>query len=237
MSVGAKIIQADVVVLGAGIIGSAVAMSLAKLGVSKVVVLDLDLSGEWSSSELNAGGVRATWSQKVNLLTSRHSIEYFETVAEQVGYRPCGYLWMHRPETFKAALKAREMHVASGWQVDVLDVQALKKKVPFIDKTDDLAGALYGVRDGLLNPNRLKEHYREEAQNHGVQFLDGMWVVASDSKQSANQISKTTIKAFQFHEALSSTEKKQLLIQNPKNEDLFDANRSFTNRECGRSMG
>ncbi len=214
----AKKIQTDVLVLGAGVIGSAVAMGLANAGVPKILTLDLDLSGEWSSSELNAGGVRATWSQKVNLLTSKFSIEYFATVADQVGYRDCGYLWLHRPETFDAALKSREMHVAAGWPVEVWDVNTIRSKIPFIDKTDDLAGALFGSRDGLLNPNRLKEHYREVAVEKGAQFMDGAWVVSATPTGD----SKTNVKAFQFKEGLSTEEKKKLLIQNPKDESGFD---------------
>ncbi len=217
MSISPKQIKADVLIVGAGLIGSATAMGLAKLGVKNVVVVDLDLSGEWSSSELNAGGVRATWSQKVNLLTSKLSIEYFESIAEQVGYHASGYLWLYQKDAFPAALKAREMHVSHGWQVDVLDVAQIKAKAPFIDKTDDLVGGLLGVRDGLVNPNRLKEHYREEAMRCGVQFLDGVFVVDSESVQG-----KSKIQAFQFKEGLEREAKKEVLTQNPKNKDAFD---------------
>ena len=66
-----KTLQTDYLVIGAGLVGSAVTMGLANLGADRVTLVDLDLAGEWSSSELNAGGVRATWSQKVNLLTSK----------------------------------------------------------------------------------------------------------------------------------------------------------------------
>ena len=76
----AETVKSDFLVIGGGLIGSAVAMGLAKQGVSSVTVVDLDLGGEWSSSELNAGGVRATWSQMVNLLASKKSIEYFQTI-------------------------------------------------------------------------------------------------------------------------------------------------------------
>jgi hypothetical protein len=219
MSSTVKNINTDILIVGAGLIGSAVALGLAKLGAKNVRVVDLDLAGEWSSSELNAGGVRATWSQKVNLLTSKFSIEYFQTIAEAVGYRDCGYLWLHRPETFESALKAREMHVAQGWAVDVLDVSSIRNKIPFIDKTDDLAGALFGVKDGLVNPNRLKEHYREEASRLGVKFLDGVFVCQS----SAGALGKTRVKAFQFADGLSSDQKKSILIQNPRHESQFDS--------------
>lgn len=194
-----EVIQAPLLIVGAGIIGSSIASAL----VHKVggrghsglhpLCVDLDLGGEWSSSELNAGGVRATWSQEINLLASKKSIEYFATVADVVGYRPCGYLWMHRPETFEPALKAREQHVAQGWPVEVWDVPTLRRQVPWIDKTDDLAGALFGVKDGLVNPNRLKEHFREQAIQGGAQFLDGVWI------HSVSQGPHWKFKAFRFH--------------------------------------
>ena len=198
----AETLKTDYLIIGAGVIGSAVALGLARQGVERVTVIDLDLAGEWSSSELNAGGVRATWSQEVNLLTSKYTIEYFQKHADEVGYRDCGYLWLHRKETWKDALIAREMHVAHAWAVDVLDVKGIQDKVPFIDKTDDLVGGLFGVKDGLVNPNRLKEHYREEAANKGVKFLDAVWLCSQN-------------RAFQFSEKISSEKKKFLLTQNP----------------------
>jgi len=214
-----KTVQTDYLVIGAGLVGSSVGMALARLltedGCSdRVTLVDLDLSGEWSSSELNAGGVRATWSQKINLLTSKLSIEYFAKHASRVGYRDCGYLWLHRPETWKAALAAREMHVANGWPVEVLDVPAIRKKVPFIDKTDDLAGALFGPKDGLVNPNGLKEHYREEALRTNATFFDGVWVVKSEA--SGSSLDGVRVYSFQFSSKLPSEAKKALLTTNPE---------------------
>jgi FAD-dependent oxidoreductase domain-containing protein 1 len=207
-----KTIQTDYLVIGAGLVGSAVTMGLTNLGADRVTLVDLDLSGEWSSSELNAGGVRATWSQKVNLLTSKLSIEYFAKHAERVGYRDCGYLWLHRKDTFDSALKASQMHIENGWPVDVLDVNALRSKVPFIDKTDDLVGGLYGVKDGLVNPNGLKEHFREEAVLKKAKLMDAVWVTGGDAKQDGT----TLVKAFQFSSQLSTDQKKALLTTNPE---------------------
>ncbi len=162
----------SVIIIGAGLVGSAVALHLAKLGVSSIRVIDFDLEGTLSSSELNAGGVRATWNQSINIEMSKLSIDYFSQHAGEVGYRDAGYLWLQRSTGWEQALAAREKQVAAGWPVEVWDVKKLREKVSFIDKTDDLVGAIFAPRDGLLNPNLLKIHLREEAKRLGVQFVD-----------------------------------------------------------------
>ncbi len=205
-----RVVQKDILIIGAGLIGSSVAKALSEQGNASVAVVDLDLAGEWSSSELNAGGVRATFSQEVNLLTSKASIEYFSRVANEVGYRACGYLWLHRKDSWLNACKARAMHESYGWPVDELDVKEIRNHYPFIDKTDDLVGALFGRKDGLVNPNRLKEHYRERAMANGVEFLDRIWIYASEVGAIKEQV-----QGFQFKEQLTREEKKTLLTENP----------------------
>lgn len=179
----------DTLIVGAGIIGSSVAMHLARKGAGKGVrAIDLDLEGALSSSELNAGGVRASWGQLVNIQTSKVSIEYYASIAEEVGYRPCGYLWMHKPEKMPAALKARELQLSQGWPVEEWSTAELRRRVPFIDKTDDIGGVLFAPRDGLVNPNRLKMHYREHAHAGGVEFSDRTRLIAATPTSSGFEV-------------------------------------------------
>ena len=69
--------RADVLILGGGIIGASLAWSLARRGVAGVRVVDLDLAGVYASSELNAGGARATWWQPVNIESCRATLDFF----------------------------------------------------------------------------------------------------------------------------------------------------------------
>lgn len=163
----------DTLIIGAGVIGSSVAMSLAaKQPGAKIRVIDFDLEGSLSSSELNAGGVRATWNQPINIQMSKLTIDYLAKNAEAVGYRDCGYLWLYRSDKLPFALKARELQLQMGWNVEAWDVAELRRKVSLIDKTDDLAGAVFAPKDGLVNPNLLKNHFRELAKKRGVVFDD-----------------------------------------------------------------
>jgi FAD-dependent oxidoreductase domain-containing protein 1 len=192
-------------VVGAGLVGSSVAWHLARLGATEVRVIDFDLEGGLSSSELNAGGVRATFAQPANIEMSRLTIDYFATVAEEVGYRACGYLWLHGEEKLKRALSARERQQALGWKSEAWDVAEMKRRVPFIDKTEGIAGALFAARDGLVNPNRLKNHYREKARALGVEFDDRVLLSGASVGKSV------TVDAQVFPRILTAEDKIEIL--------------------------
>lgn len=162
----------ETLIVGAGVVGSSVAMHLAKKGMGPIRVIDFDLEGTLSSSELNAGGVRATWNQQINIEMAKMSIQYFSEVADEVGYKACGYLWLHTPERIDSAVTSIQRQKQNGWPVDVWDLPQLKRKVPFLDKTDGIGGAIFAARDGLINPNLLKNHFRSEARKLGVIFDD-----------------------------------------------------------------
>src|SRR5215831_11993994 len=149
----------DVCVVGAGIVGSSIAMALAERNL-KTIAVDLDLSGRLSSSEKNAGGVRATWWQPVNIILCRATIQFYEKIATQVGFRQKGYLWLYDDATWPQALAHVELQRSLGHPIEILSASEVSGRFPEIDKLDGIAGATFSPRDGLINPNLLKEYYR-----------------------------------------------------------------------------
>ncbi len=162
--------------------------------------------------------MRATWNQPINIEASRISIDYFAKHAAEVGYRACGYLWLHRPETFERALRAREKQVEMGWPVEAWDIAELKRRVPFIDRTDDLAGAVFGPRDGLLNPNLLKNHFRDCARNAGVMFDDRILVRSYSKAQYEND--GVVLECDRFAKELSHEDRMEILCTSGRRELL-----------------
>jgi glycine/D-amino acid oxidase-like deaminating enzyme len=132
----------DVVLIGGGVIGSSVAMGLAERGL-KTVVADIDLSGRLSSSEKNAGGVRATWWQPVNIRLCRASIGYYETISSQLGFRQKGYLWLYDAETWPKAYAHLDLQRSLGHPIEVLTAARVNRRVPEIDRLDGIAGATF----------------------------------------------------------------------------------------------
>jgi FAD-dependent oxidoreductase domain-containing protein 1 len=176
-------VRFDAIVIGAGVVGSAVAMGLAERGI-KTLAVDIDLSGRLSSSEKNAGGVRATWWQRVNIALCRASIEYYQRIAVEVGFRQKGYLWLYDRETFARAVEHIPLQRELGHPIEALAPAEVASRVPEIDRLDGIAGATFSPADGLINPNLLKEHYRARALKLGAAFLDRTFVTAIDAGNS-----------------------------------------------------
>ena len=130
------------------------------------------MNGARSSSELNAGGVRATWWQPVNVELCAATIDFFARHRDELGFRQNGYLWLHGPERFPAAVGHLEMQNRFGRGIERLSPVEVSRRWPFIDQLDGVAGATFSPRDGLVSPNAVKEHYRARAREAGVRFVD-----------------------------------------------------------------
>jgi sarcosine oxidase, subunit beta len=168
----------DVILVGGGIIGSSLAMALAARRV-KVAVVDIDLSGRLSSSEKNAGGVRATWWQPVNIKLCRASINYYRSVSSEVGFRQKGYLWLYNEHAWAGAREHLELQRSLGQPIEELTPMQVHARVPEIDQLDGVAGATFSPEDGLINPNLLKEHYRSHSREFGAVYMDRVYVHAA----------------------------------------------------------
>ena len=176
------------IVVGAGIVGSAVAYELARRGVSDLQVLDIDLQGEWSSTERNAGGVRHLWMNRVNMDLARCSIGLFSEIGDKIGFARKGYLWLFSKENSGDGEATFERARKNNLEYEKLSVADIRNRYPFIDKTDDLAFALFGPRDGLINSNALKQYYRDQARAKGVTFHDRVWVEKVQDSASGVEI-------------------------------------------------
>lgn len=159
-------------VVGAGVAGSALAMHLAEMGAPDVVVVDPDLAGARSSSELNAGGVRATWWQRVNIELCALTIEHFRAHADELGFRPRGYLWLYGPGLWAGAREHVALQNSLGREVELLRPAEVSARWPEIDRLDGIAGATFSPHDGLVSPNAVREHYRARARAAGARFVD-----------------------------------------------------------------
>ena len=137
------------------------------------------------------------------------TIEFFAKVQEEVGYRACGYLWLHTQERLQQALQSRERQLDLGWPVEVWTLSELGRRIPFLDKAHGIAGAIYSPRDGLVNPNLVKNYYRSEARKRGVLFEDRSLLRNVEYDRSG--VDRIRVEVDHFEPALSHEVKQQVL--------------------------
>ncbi len=98
---------AEVVIIGAGIVGSSIAYHLTTAGCRNVIVLERESAAGKGSTGKSMGGVRAQFSTPVNIQMSLYSIPFYASFDERIGhpcdYRPQGYLFCATHENRPAA--------------------------------------------------------------------------------------------------------------------------------------
>src|SRR5258708_5545372 len=94
--------SADVVIIGAGIVGSSIAFHLTEAGCKNVLVIERESRQGLGSTGKSMGGVRAQFATDVNIRMSLYSIPIFarfeEITGHPSGYKPHGYLFMATTE-------------------------------------------------------------------------------------------------------------------------------------------
>src|SRR5579859_7418747 len=111
--------RADVVIIGAGIVGSSIAYHLTATGCRSVLVLERESAAGKGSTGKSMGGVRAQFSTPVNIQMSLYSIPFYATFEDRLGhpcdYRPQGYLFCATSEQHMDFLRANyEKQIAIG---------------------------------------------------------------------------------------------------------------------------
>lgn len=168
-----KVDTCEVLVVGAGIAGTTVALELARAGASVVVAeRGAVCSG---SSGLNAGGLRQQFSQLTSILAARDTIARMSTFKEDYGidpaFRQVGYLFLHdygrHGEMLQRAVATQNAH---GVNTRMIDNAELAEIIPGINN-EDLQGAAYGPTDGYMDPNSMVAGFATGARRHGVRIL------------------------------------------------------------------
>lgn len=160
----------DVVVIGGGVIGTSIAFHLAEAGVG-VVLLERDMLAAGSTSRA-AGGVRAQFSDPVNIALGSRSLTLFEDFGNRPGaeidLRQHGYLFLLDNED---DARAFEQSVALQNEMGVPSRMLAPGEAcalsPLI-RPDGLVAAAFSPRDGHCTPEAVVAGYAAGARRHGA---------------------------------------------------------------------
>ena len=175
----------DILLIGAGISGSATAYTLSKELENKgqninIGVIDPDLEGELSSTLKNAGGVRSTWRNRANIELCKHSINFYESISDEIQFRKLGYYWMHDEQSWEEINKNYSLYKEYGLPVEFYTTAEVPRLLPFVDNSEDIFGLSVSRKAGLIDHYSLREFYRREARKRGVKFLDRVYINSID---------------------------------------------------------
>ncbi len=171
--------SADVAILGAGVMGCAIADALSGRGLSVVV---LDPTGIGAAASSGAAGLLAPLVEAPGpgpfLTLALASLERFPALAEElreetgidVGWRERATLRVAETEQEQDELRVRvAWQRAQGLPAEWLDAAALKKAEPLL--RDGLMGALRSGRDGVVTSGRLTAALAARARIRGASFV------------------------------------------------------------------
>jgi len=169
---------ADVVVIGAGVMGASAAWHLASLGVRSVIVIDASAAPGAGSTGLATGGFRAQFASAVNVRLSLRSRDKLRSFAEETrgdcGYQPVGYLFLAASEAELGVLREaqRVQHAAGLGEATLLAPDEIARVQPNI-RLDDVIGAAWCPSDGYISPMGLLRGYLDAAGERGVRVRWG----------------------------------------------------------------
>ena len=189
--------SADVVIIGAGIVGSSIAFHLTEAGVKNVLVIERETRQGLGSTGKSMGGVRAQFATDVNIRMSLYSIPFlnrFEEVTGQPsGYKPHGYLFM---ATTNGHIDYLRTNFARQQALGLKNIQWLqpgdiRKVLPQL-RSDDIIGGTFCPTDGFVDPNSVMTGFMARAAEQGATLWRGVEVTGIDISHGEVAGVKTT---------------------------------------------
>lgn len=162
----------DVIVIGAGVIGTSIAYHLAKRGLKPVILERKQVA--FGATGSSSGLVRMHYDLEVESRLAWESFHYFRNWAERVGgecgFRRTGFLHIEPAQNHDKLRANVEMHKRIGIQTDIVTGDDVKKLSPSF-KTDDIEIAAYEPESGYADATLTANSFLDNAKALGVVYM------------------------------------------------------------------
>ncbi|MER5433575.1 FAD-binding oxidoreductase [Streptomyces sp. NPDC002588] len=188
--------HASVVVIGGGVIGTSIAYHLAAAGVRDVLLVERDELAAGSTSKA-AGGVRAQFSDELNIQLGARSLEAFgrfeEETGQDIGLHRVGYLFLlSTPEEVASFERGIRLQNTLGVPSRMIDPAEAQRLSPLIT-TDGLLAAAFSPDDGHCTPEAVVHGYAAAARRCGARILRRTAVTGIETHGDAITAVDTTL--------------------------------------------
>ncbi|MFL5864735.1 MAG: NAD(P)/FAD-dependent oxidoreductase [Solirubrobacteraceae bacterium] len=175
--------SASVVIIGGGVIGTSAAFHLSEAGVDVVLCERAEL-GSGSTSRA-AGGVRAQFSDALNIQIAQRSLKAFGAFAERPGWeidlKRSGYLFvLSRQDDMAEFQSSVELQNAHGVPSRMLTAGEARQLCPLLGG-EDILGASFSPDDGHATPEAVVQGYAVAARRLGADLRVGCEVIGIET--------------------------------------------------------
>ena len=180
--------KAQVIIIGSGIIGAAIAYYLTRKGISDVLVLEQGEIGSQGATSACLGGLRTQFSTAVNIRFSLISRKVYQRFKEEFGvdpgFKPHGYLFLATtPKQWMIFKSTSRLMKVLNLPVESLSPQEVSRRWPFI-RVDNLSGGSYTEEDGFYSPIDILQAYVKKSRQGGAVFMEKVQVTGFSIKNN-----------------------------------------------------
>ena len=168
--------RADVVIVGAGIGGLAIARELHALGVRDIVIVERGYPGSGATGR-NVGRIRAMQLTEELTHVARACQDKYERMGEELGFNVLfyrmGYAWvLYEPDEVERMRDIVAMHQRIGVHSALLSPDDTLRRLPVLHGGDPVAGAVLND-DAIVHHDAVVWAHLEHLADRGIGLLAG----------------------------------------------------------------